>query len=212
MNLKTKEVLYPKMETDKAVLVLKEKLKDNDFAKSLCEKWDFWIDRKTKELSPNQLFWIHKLVERQDGGYGHYNSIPQKEAKKLFSYFDNAKKRLKFPRMVFDGIKLTMAGDRSKYTGDIFIAGANGLYYGRISRKANFYKGRDCKPLMLNKIKRMLGDVDGEILTFGKELGYCCFCSKELENAKSRAVGYGKICADKWGLDWGNKIIEKENR
>lgn len=33
--------------------------------------------------------------------------------------------------------------------------------------------------------------------------GHCCFCGLPLEDGRSVAMGYGPICARKWGLPWG---------
>ena len=38
---------------------------------------------------------------------------------------------------------------------------------------------------------------------YGKRTGQCCFCCRHLETRESVAVGYGPICAEKFGLPWG---------
>ena len=37
----------------------------------------------------------------------------------------------------------------------------------------------------------------------GKLTGHCCFCNSELSDEKSTAVGYGPVCAKRWGLPHG---------
>ena len=37
----------------------------------------------------------------------------------------------------------------------------------------------------------------------GQKTGICCFCGRHLETTESVAVGYGPICAEKFGLPWG---------
>lgn len=39
-----------------------------------------------------------------------------------------------------------------------------------------------------------------EPLTRAKLTGHCSFCQRELTDAGSLEVGYGPICADRWGL------------
>jgi hypothetical protein len=36
----------------------------------------------------------------------------------------------------------------------------------------------------------------------GKQTGHCCFCSRELSDARSLFHSYGPVCADHWGLPW----------
>jgi hypothetical protein len=38
---------------------------------------------------------------------------------------------------------------------------------------------------------------------FGKLVGRCCFCSHAIDTPESTAVGYGPVCASKFGLPWG---------
>lgn len=42
--------------------------------------------------------------------------------------------------------------------------------------------------------------------THGKTSGMCCFCSSPLTDKRSTAVGYGPICAQRFGLPWGNQL------
>ena len=37
-----------------------------------------------------------------------------------------------------------------------------------------------------------------------KDMCRCCYCYKPLEDARSKAVGYGQTCAKHWGLPWGD--------
>ena len=41
---------------------------------------------------------------------------------------------------------------------------------------------------------------------YGKHTGHCCFCARTLTDARSVSVGYGPICADKFGLPWGMRL------
>lgn len=38
---------------------------------------------------------------------------------------------------------------------------------------------------------------------FGSMTGHCCFCNTAIDTPESVAVGYGPICAGKFGLPWG---------
>jgi hypothetical protein len=41
---------------------------------------------------------------------------------------------------------------------------------------------------------------------FGKLVGRCCFCSHAIDTPESTAVGYGPVCASKYGLPWGDAV------
>lgn len=56
-------------------------------------------------------------------------------------------------------------------------------------------------------IKKLL-EVDdiGEFLANrSRDLGQCCYCGLPLDDPKSKYMGYGKICAQRWGLPWGKE-------
>ncbi len=38
---------------------------------------------------------------------------------------------------------------------------------------------------------------------YGTLTGQCCFCSRDLTDARSIDKGYGPVCADHFGLPWG---------
>jgi hypothetical protein len=40
---------------------------------------------------------------------------------------------------------------------------------------------------------------------YGQRVGNCSFCSLPLEDGRSVHVGYGPVCAEKWGLPWGER-------
>ena len=44
----------------------------------------------------------------------------------------------------------------------------------------------------------------------GVRSGACSFCRKELTSTASVSVGYGPICAQKWGLPWGESSFTNE--
>jgi hypothetical protein len=42
-------------------------------------------------------------------------------------------------------------------------------------------------------------------LAYSLEGSECCFCGRDLDTAESISVGYGPVCAAKYGLPWGEK-------
>lgn len=42
-----------------------------------------------------------------------------------------------------------------------------------------------------------------------KDMDRCCYCGQPLEDHRSKDVGYGSTCANRWGLPWGGKRTEE---
>lgn len=45
-------------------------------------------------------------------------------------------------------------------------------------------------------------DLVSTLAATGRRVGWCCFCSRRLDNHVSVQAGYGPICAEKFGLPW----------
>lgn len=54
-------------------------------------------------------------------------------------------------------------------------------------------------------LERLVANPTGFIAECGKDMGRCCYCNQPLEDARSKAVGYGRTCAKRWGLPWGDE-------
>ncbi len=74
------------------------------------------------------------------------------------------------------------------YTGKV---AENGTYFGHSGDGA------------LAAIRAFAADPASRAAAHGHKTGMCCFCSRELTDPASVAVGYGPICADRYGLPYG---------
>lgn len=137
----------------------------------------------------------------------------------IFAMFDRAQSQIKFPRLRFplapginrqNKLVLHMAGKKSQYEGAIMMTdggeyGANN-YYGRISRGENDQPvpmwARECPQTVKSIVTAILADPLDSVKFSGLTYKHCCFCGRGLENDNSLTVGYGPICAEKWGLPW----------
>lgn len=52
-------------------------------------------------------------------------------------------------------------------------------------------------------IDALTADPVGFFAKCSKDMNRCCYCNQPLEDARSKEVGYGRTCADRWGLPWG---------
>lgn len=158
---------------------------ESTFARSLILKSHQY------QLSDAQLYWVHKLV----------SSPPVVPIPNLWTLFTESK--LKSSK-----IKLTKLG-LSWYKEKISVFWYKD-YIGFIN-EAGFHRNTenlDC----LKGLLKFASDPVTHSAIYGQRVGRCCFCAKELTTAKSRSVGYGPICANRWNLPWGDvdSLMERE--
>ena len=182
--------------------------RDQEFATSL-------IDQYTRRgLSAKQWPWVGRLVERA--------AQPKEEAPKtlvgsmdgLIALFDTAKaNKLKHPKIRFDvdgeTVVLALAGERSSFAGQVNVTSTGPFeqrdWYGRIDRRGEFTRSRRTPgPDRLVQVLCELAENPSKAgAAHGRRTGNCCFCATELSDQRSVDVGYGPVCAKKWGLAWG---------
>lgn len=122
---------------------------------------------------------------------------------------------LKYPKLWLqfaDGgdLRVSVAGSQSRTPGFLMLTdgrpfGEN-CFYGRISPEGVLELGRDAGPRrdeLVPLLSRLACEPAKVAAEYGHLTGNCCFCSKQLADERSIAVGYGKICAKKFGLPWG---------
>jgi hypothetical protein len=126
--------------------------------------------------------------------------------------------KLRFPKIrlqLEDGmpVVLSIAGARAKNPGSVTITdgkpfGEN-VYYGAVSVDGTWNRSRSVNEKTMISLTALLTslatDPVGTAQRYGKLTGHCCFCALPLTDARSVAVGYGKICASKYEFPWGSK-------
>jgi len=124
---------------------------------------------------------------------------------------------LKFPKLWLrfaDGspLRITVAGEKSRTPGYLMLTDGESFgsnrYYGRISPQGALDIGRDGHQRtaeLVALLSRLGDDPAGVAAEFGHLTGHCCFCSLALKDERSVAVGYGPICAEKFGVPWGER-------
>lgn len=81
-------------------------------------------------------------------------------------------------------------------------------YIGAIKKTGEFFvAGTAISDSFLSKVSRHVREINTDpsrgLAVIGKEYSYCCFCGTMITSQASLDVGYGPICADNWGLPWG---------
>jgi hypothetical protein len=105
-------------------------------------------------------------------------------------------------------LRLSPAPASGRNSGSIYVTDANRNYLGRITDGA-FIASRDtgvARPAGLTDTLRALAERPLETArAYGHATGNCCFCGRGLTDARSVAMGYGPVCAERYGLAWGEQ-------
>lgn len=184
---------------------------DQSFARDLV--------RKGREfgLSQKQLYWARRFIAQVNGT--GTQSVRVDNFSGIVALFINAANKLKYPKVRLRTsagtvVHLAPCGDNSRYRGAINLKGneynSEGAkaWYGRINMDGSVVLARDAEPMrdqLVELLARLSADPASTAAEYGKLTGQCCLCNRPLEDAKSTAMGYGPICAERWGLPWGTK-------
>lgn len=135
----------------------------------------------------------------------------------LFALFASAKGKLQYPKIRILTARTRLVLQISKSGDTIYVNDRDltqFISYANKERKVTYgcirkwgmdqmtYNGQPI-PDVQEAIEELLqGPVDSLKLA-GQKIGTCCFCGLDLTTRESVTAGYGPICAEKWGLPWG---------
>lgn len=173
--------------------------------------WD-----KRGYLSDNQVKYIGPMIDRALGD----DDTPEVEVvgnlEGFVKLFTDAKANLKWPKIKMESkgfpLKFTIAGPKAKFPGTINITdggpyGEN-AWYGRVTADGEWSPSKAVTPELKQIIGRVLNAFSNNpkkaAMTYGHASSNCCFCAKQLDTKESVHAGYGPVCADNWGLPWGD--------
>jgi hypothetical protein len=141
------------------------------------------------------------------------------------AFFDHAKdKGLSYPKIRlhtesgFD-IVLSKAGPSSTFPGSISICspGAFGenKFYGRLRIDGDYtfnkYETNELLAVDIQlSIEKFVDDPIGAAKFYAAQSGRCSFCGTTITTDESLTVGYGPVCAENYGLPWGDKSNANE--
>jgi hypothetical protein len=113
----------------------------------------------------------------------------------IVAMFDRAKANKKFPAIVLNGFRVSLAGDRAREPGSLTITTTekvdNGKrkWLGRVTKAGIYEPGRDADPEIGNKLRQFAADPAGFAGEYGLAHKNCCFCAKDITTTESLAVG-----------------------
>jgi hypothetical protein len=141
------------------------------------------------------------------------NGLPR-----ILAMFNTANEKLKHPSVRLADeqghyMVLSLAGKASKNPGCIYVKGERGsdAYFGKITPEGKFFPVRTCPVSVEPQLKAFAENPEEVAAKYGKLTGCCSFCGRRLTDDRSTEVGYGPVCADKFGLKWGTVKAQVEN-
>lgn len=198
---------------DQAVDAKKLPASSMSFAKSLISQYT-----QKGRLSPKQADWVVKLVDQANSKTIELTKPRETVAigsmKPVVEMFAKAAEKLKQPKIILalenrTEIKLFVAGERSRTPGAVNVVKNDkfdNIWYGRIYQDGKFEKSPRVTEMpagLIKLLERFAANPAEVAAEFGRLTGKCCFCNKTLKDERSTEVGYGPICAQKFGLSWG---------
>lgn len=183
---------------------------DHSFADSLLAAYPRWSDK--------QAHWAGKIAARPDQPAPLVERIVD-DLQPILDAFASARKHLKQPgfRILMNGtavLRITVATTRSRTPGDLFVAGDGGWgdrsYFGRIDMEGMFHPGRDAgwnEQAIRDALGAFSRDPVAAAKAYAKLFGKCCFCNTALTDGRSTDVGYGPVCAKRYGLPWSTTEV-----
>lgn len=182
--------------------------RDREFALSLLA---------ARRPTDKQMYWIGILAERTKKPpertkveIGNMKGIAQ-----MFAHY--AAHHVKLPKIVLHTgtdmglVVIHPAGKGSAYPGTIQVKEYEGerRWLGRIYADGKFelsprYVAESVQPV-INVLRELSEKPLETAAAHGRLTGRCCFCNTRLKDERSTEVGYGPVCAESFGLDWGSK-------
>lgn len=180
------------------------------FATSLIHQWE-----KKKRLSQPQQLWVDKLIDEANAPKPEPTVVETAaELTPLLELFRKARdNKIARPRIKTYAnskeLSISLAGAESVNAGMIYLK-LGGEYYGKVDLHGRLVLSRNVGNLIpvaeeVPIVLRALGkDPSGFGKVHGMKYNNCCFCGRGLKTKDSVYYGYGPICAEGWGLEWGN--------
>lgn len=196
-------------DAEAATILRNAGLRAGDFARDLA------IAERKGRLSAAQRPWLHKLaLEVQNPTPKPARPAAAADAGAaaivalLGTATENGAKRPAITCPLESGTyRFKLAPANGRNAGAVYVT-CSDAYLGKITPAGAFEPVRDAAAHAVEVVRGVFDTVRamGAAEAFGRlgtATGTCCFCARELTDERSTTVGYGPVCADKYGLPWG---------
>ena len=178
--------------------------RDAEFAGSLVTNF-----YRFGRLSDKQFAWVDTLTQRATNPAPAAPAAVQVNVQQIQAMFDRAGKTLKRIKVKLQSVEgqpvaFGRAGPASKYAGQILVTdggpfGAN-KYFGRIDANGDFHATRQAGADVLALVQEFAAEPEATAGKYGRLTGACSFCNHSLKDSRSTELGYGPVCAQRFGL------------
>lgn len=139
----------------------------------------------------------------------------------LAAFLKAAETNLKWPKLHFevdgDELVLRLKGQKSNRPGAVDIVSREKVWnkrfeaemprwFGRIETDGALVAGGLMTPAIVDVLNMFAADPADAAVKYARKTGNCSFCGRFLETKASVSVGYGPVCAEKYGLPWGHVV------
>jgi hypothetical protein len=171
----------------------------HNFARSLMEQYE-----QRGSLSPNQISAgraaLVKQAERETAKKAERASRSGTvDLSPIRALFETAKENgLKKPTLRFLGATLSAAPEHGRNAGAIYVK-REGEYVGKLIG-TTFTPAYGAPADTLAKLQEVAADPKAAAVQYGRDLGKCCCCGRQLTDPVSVANGIGPICEASFGF------------
>lgn len=139
----------------------------------------------------------------------------------LVTLFDTAAKFLQRPKIVYkihppvhgiENLVFYRTTERSHAPNSVGVVNGAEAPDNRIlatiyrDKPTAFYTFIFDKPEIQQLIKKIAENPQEELRWNGVTHVRCCYCARPLTDPRSIDAGYGPVCAERWGLEWGSQL------
>lgn len=176
------------------------------FANSLINQWE-----RKRRLSQLQQLSIDSLI--LDARKARDTPKPEPErvdlhanVQPLYDLFQRAREnKIQMPKIkthLESGANFTLS---LSSTGEFVYLKLGDTYYGKVSRDGQLMiHPRVPRCEEIHTLVKDIGENPSKVgKIHGQKWDNCMFCGRGLQTKDSVFYGYGPICAEKWGLEWG---------
>ena len=195
-----------KSDTEVSLDTLFEDLKFNNLdGNSFVTKMAFVYGKKGSLTDP-QINVLKKILRESIANQARSKNQDPISVDKIRELFKTPLENgLKYPKFTVSDITLSLPTENSaSHNKDAIYVRHEDVYVGKILN-GKFMPTNRCDASVHEKLIAIAKDPMSEAIGHGHLHGNCSMCRKKLSDPRSMKVGYGAICADKWGFPWGEK-------
>jgi hypothetical protein len=182
-------------------------MRSRSFAESLATQYD-----NRGRLSVRQWEWVARLINQprsDEASDAPGFPVPEVGATAVREWLDRAHRNgvlrpaVRYP-LPGGAIRFSRPGATSRYIGQPITFVRLGDQYAGALRDGRFLPARDfaVDAAFRGNLTALLVDPFASAVARGHASGNCCFCGRELTDARSVHHGYGPVCAENYGLPW----------